>query len=811
MAGIHSPANRAGSVPRMEAPFSADAPPRSFQEVVASMPLHSKTPHGFPRHPTNLSFKGSQFLSMRPPSAVPPGPVVSSWEQQAPRQDPTLAAAASEQQRLGSEGGLLSQFGSGPPPSLLHLPSGEVGGLCGLGGSSAPPREIIPANLHALIPSKFKYKFPRDRIPRHKCYEVLAVEDNPYGPPPFLATPPPKKPHKKKSIFGIAKRVQQQPPLHAKSRFLASAASGAPSMSGTLLREPAAEAAGEAAAGGPRGWVCDLKCFLCTSPDFVSQEQATLERENAQLDEALAEFQEATRVQAIELLETKKNYEEKLKDNMRAKQEAADDVAATKAALQEIQAERDKLLELQRQTEQSLSLIRQRLGAGLDALYHSENKRSDELVEKMKHFCLGVTQLLDKALPAGERISLFSHVFSFSYSFASNSASKATLVLQREEWHSDKQMRTHIYKAAKQGVAVALEEVGPPQTPPARSRQSKKKALKKKKGNKTVVKKKLKTRAAGARPKSKGKRTKVKRESMQSSSGPSAAPRGSPQQQVSAAAAAALHASTTPERVANTGLHAAPTPVALPLQQTGNNQQGQGKEVGQLYIASSPAPAAAAAAPEAAAGSGKLQLVLYPGMSEKNARTPDGKQQDKAALLLKQRLDAVNQKQQQQQEAGKQAPLLRRSFSADRKPASPSPLPIRRASSWARLASVKTPASSSSFSSISSTAKRAAAGSPKSKGKEAPLRAAATFPLRKREAAAEEVEARASPLGLRASSAVLEKGFLPAGGKSLGRLWTLKAPPPLPPGLVSKLREHAEAQGHMPLLVRGITTAVGSA
>lgn len=221
-----------------------------------------------------------------------------------------------------------------PPPDLnnsgpipLPLQSGEAGVCCGIGG---PPKEIIPGKLHALIPSKFKYKFPRERIPRHGCYEVLAVEDNPYAAPP--APVPPKVPHKKKSIFGIAKRIQTQPKRYTHPSGDAVSAS---------VVDPDA--------GRPKGWACDFKCFLCTSTDFVSEEQAMLQRENFQLDEALAEYQDTTRVQAIQLLEARKSFEERLNENLRASEEAAQDIAATKAALEQIQAERDHLLQLQQQ------------------------------------------------------------------------------------------------------------------------------------------------------------------------------------------------------------------------------------------------------------------------------------------------------------------------------------------------------------------------------------------------------------------------------------------------------------------------------
>ncbi|XP_026193617.1 uncharacterized protein LOC34619371 [Cyclospora cayetanensis] len=189
-------------------------------------------------------------------------------------------------------------------------------------------------NLHALIPSKFKYRFPRERIPRHQSYEVLAVEDNPNAPP--LAPLPPKKPHKKKSIFGIAKRVQQR-------RLETQQASD--SIMGASRDYSKLET------WGARGWVKDFNCFLCTSTDYVSEEQTQLEVENAQLDEALAEYQETTRAQALQLTEAKKEFEQRLLSNQREREEAARDIVAVKDALQRIQEERDHLMEQQKESD----------------------------------------------------------------------------------------------------------------------------------------------------------------------------------------------------------------------------------------------------------------------------------------------------------------------------------------------------------------------------------------------------------------------------------------------------------------------------
>lgn len=269
------------------------------------------------------------------------------------------------------------EVGPVPLPQL----AGDGVGWCGM---AIPPKDVIPGNLHALIPSKFKYKFPRERIPRHKSYEVLAVEDNPNAPP--LAPVPPKKPHKKKSIFGIAKRSQHM---------------SKPFDSGMRSSEnPNAESSNGSEVGGQRGWVRDFKCFLCTSTDFVSEEQVQLELENAQLDEALAEYQDNTRIQAIQLLETRKSYEQRLRENEKTNEDATRDIQTTKAALDKIQAERDQLLLQQRQTDLSLALIRERVDSAVNTIFQSQSEISEEIIEQMRSFCLGVTDMINRALPA---------------------------------------------------------------------------------------------------------------------------------------------------------------------------------------------------------------------------------------------------------------------------------------------------------------------------------------------------------------------------------------------------------------------------
>lgn len=200
-----------------------------------------------------------------------------------------------------------------------------------------PAKVVLPANMQALIPSKFKYKFPREQMPRHKSYEVLAVEDNPNAPP--LPGPLPKKPHLKKSIFGIPKRNQDSGVMSrfgsAQRRTIGCEAQGVGHMN---VDDIAAK----------RGWMQDFKCFLCTSPDFVSEEQARLELENAELDQALVEFQDSHRIQAIQLLEAQKTIDEQAKEAEKQKSEVEKEVSAVNKMVKQMEEERARLLEKQR-------------------------------------------------------------------------------------------------------------------------------------------------------------------------------------------------------------------------------------------------------------------------------------------------------------------------------------------------------------------------------------------------------------------------------------------------------------------------------
>ena len=287
----------------------------------------------------------------RPPSATPPAPWggISAAAAAAP------AAAASPAAAPAAEGGPIS-----PPllPSrditsaaccgpIAAAAAAVAAAAAGAGAEGSPQLDIHPSNsnLHALIPSKFKYKFPRERMPRHSSYEVLAVEDNPYAAP--LPPPPPKQPHKKKSIFGIAKRMQQpqqQQNMHLMKRPDDLSAAAAAAAAG----EEGAAAAAAAAAGG-KGWMHDFRCFLCTSADYVSDEQTQLEVEKNQLEEALIEFQAERRTQSLRLLQLKSECEKQIEERAKEYKQSADQIQETKEILKQIQRERDLLLKQQQQ------------------------------------------------------------------------------------------------------------------------------------------------------------------------------------------------------------------------------------------------------------------------------------------------------------------------------------------------------------------------------------------------------------------------------------------------------------------------------
>ncbi|CDJ33293.1 uncharacterized protein EMH_0081590 [Eimeria mitis] len=286
------------------------------KEEAAALPEGSQWIEGLPSGVPSPPWSRLHTATTQPPAAAAPAPA---------------AAAAAGGLPAAAHGGVL-------------LPSREISGAgcCVGGGESSSQVEIHPSNLHALIPSKFKYKFPKERLPRHSSYEVLAVEDNPYASP--LPPPPPKVPHKKKSIFGIARRHQQQQQQQQQQYPLLMRPPAAPAAAAA-----AAEAAGESKENAGKGWIRDFRCFLCTSADYVSDEQTQLEIEKAQLEEALIEFQSDNRAQAIQLEETKTQYEKQIQKKIQDHQHAYKFIEETKQTLKQIQQERDQLLEQQKQ------------------------------------------------------------------------------------------------------------------------------------------------------------------------------------------------------------------------------------------------------------------------------------------------------------------------------------------------------------------------------------------------------------------------------------------------------------------------------
>lgn len=235
-------------------------------------------------------------------------------------------------------------------PVIVNAGGSTTGGVCC--GQSRSPSPVPIVDVNPMIPSKFKYSFPRDMIPKHKSYEVLAIEEtNPGGllssksPTSMRTSAAKRKPYKKKTIFGIPKRdqsdgrlasqmvsgrlvrEQEDVPLSStfhtlplpprtsvpRSRFLRSSHVVKEERSRTGGAEEEKLREGGPTGRGPiqgKGWMKNFQCFMCTSADYVSTEQAALEEENGNLDEALVEFQEANRIQAIQLLEAEKQIDE---------------------------------------------------------------------------------------------------------------------------------------------------------------------------------------------------------------------------------------------------------------------------------------------------------------------------------------------------------------------------------------------------------------------------------------------------------------------------------------------------------------------
>ncbi|KEP61284.1 UNVERIFIED_CONTAM: hypothetical protein HHA_308860 [Hammondia hammondi] len=332
----------------------------------------------------------------------------------------TYAPSESGIFRANSQSSLAPPDGRGP---CLSSPStGYETPVCSLkpcGNNvfySAPPSPPV-GELHPLIPSKFKYSFPRNKMLRHKSYEVLAIEEGPKDPRVFdslgrAACPAGevlarvKKPYRKKTIFGIARHSaanqSQQSDLNVPG--LADRGAALPGRA-SVAWGVASKRAGRAASAGKeatqessekgKGWMHNFQCFLCTSADYVSTEHAALEEQNEQLDEALTEFHETNRIQAIRLFETENQLEKK------------------NAALEQLQLQlefetaelKKKNIELQKETkiaESSLNELREKVVKTIETVStFRESADTSKLDAVLRDFCVEVANVLNAARLAG--------------------------------------------------------------------------------------------------------------------------------------------------------------------------------------------------------------------------------------------------------------------------------------------------------------------------------------------------------------------------------------------------------------------------
>ncbi|PHJ24502.1 hypothetical protein CSUI_001645 [Cystoisospora suis] len=316
-------------------------------------------------------------------------------------------------------------------PIVVRPANGTTGGVCCGPSRSSSPAPLVDVN--PMIPSKFKYSFPQHMIPKHKSYEVLAIEETAPGsffPPKSsssmrMATTK-RKPYVKKTIFGIPKREHsdlrlanpavsgrqaretEDVPLSStfqplpllsrtsvpRSRFLRSSlltAQAEKEEAGTGGEEKPRE--GDSAGRGTKqgkGWMKNFQCFMCTSADYVSTEQAALEEENGNLDEALVEFQEANRIQAIKLLEAEKQIDEGQEIVEQLQLQLEYETAQLK--------EKNEKLEKETQiAEKSLNELREKVVETIEKVYTiRDNADSSELEAVLRGFCSEVADVLNQ-------------------------------------------------------------------------------------------------------------------------------------------------------------------------------------------------------------------------------------------------------------------------------------------------------------------------------------------------------------------------------------------------------------------------------
>ncbi|PFH33946.1 hypothetical protein BESB_070980 [Besnoitia besnoiti] len=305
-------------------------------------------------------------------------------------------------------------------PALSCGPVGMPIPSCVRPGIASPPTSPPPTavDVNPMIPSKFKYSFPRNKIPRHRSYEVLVIEEDPQAiclsrcgrlvVNQDEALNKIKKPHTKKSIFGIAKKsgtnLSDAPgTVHPSSKLsmspaqnLSLARAGTTSVPSAARDLEGTKPAGEAPKK-QKGWMRNFQCFLCTSPDYLTTEQAALEEQKEQLDEAITEFQETNRVQVIRLFETEK----RLAQEHEAREQLQLQLEYETSELKKKNSQLEKETKL---AEKSMNELREKVVKTIETVYTiRESADTSELDAVLRGFCSEVAGVLNEAQESGMR------------------------------------------------------------------------------------------------------------------------------------------------------------------------------------------------------------------------------------------------------------------------------------------------------------------------------------------------------------------------------------------------------------------------
>ncbi|CBZ54907.1 conserved hypothetical protein [Neospora caninum Liverpool] len=350
-------------------------------------------------------------------------PTTTSLNQLAPIYTPSPSGAfrASSQSSGSSPDGGRGQGWTSLSGTGYDTPICSSGPCGNAGCYSAPAAPHFAGELHPLIPSKFKYAFPRNKILKHRSYEVLAIEEGPkdvrnssygrsvYGADEVLGRV--KRPYRKKTIFGIARRTDANHTHKQEFAGIVGRGSGLPS--GQVSRLPSdpnrawsatkkmdratlsENAKTSQDAKKSKGWMRNWQCFLCTSADYVSTEQAALEEQNEHLDEALTEFQETNRIQAIRLFETENQLEKKNEALEQLQLQLEYETA-------ELKKKNMALEKGSKIAEDSLNELREKVVKTIETVCTiRESADTSELDAVLRDFCFEVANVLNAARESG--------------------------------------------------------------------------------------------------------------------------------------------------------------------------------------------------------------------------------------------------------------------------------------------------------------------------------------------------------------------------------------------------------------------------